>query len=282
MKLVPLSIVVSAAVASTACIGTTIPPGKAGIKYIALDDGGLEKRVRPEGFYFQWWWNDIIVYDVTWQTREEKVDVLTADDLHVPTAVAVTFRARQAELYRLHTEIGPSYYEDVIRPAFMTLSRSEFAKYEHNQLAKKGPEIERSILAKLRKTLRGKPLDVDHVSITHIQYDAAVTGAISSKLVQEQVAEKKHYEVQIAKQDAEIARTLARGRADSVRIEADGEAQAIIVKGKAQAEAQKAISATLDRQYLQYKAFDGKATQYYFVPIGKDGLPLIIDTAKRR
>jgi len=28
----------------------------------------------------------------------------------------------------------------------------------------------------------------------------------------------------------------------------------------------------------QYKAFDGPATRYYFVPVGKDGMPIIVDT----
>ena len=55
-----------------------------------------------------------------------------------------------------------------------------------------------------------------------------------------------------------------------------------MLKGDAQARAQQAISKTLDRQYLQYKAFDSKGSQYYFVPVGKDGLPLIIDTGHKR
>lgn len=282
MKRLLVILSLCAATLLTACLGTTIPPGKAGIKYIALDDGGLEQKVRPEGFYFQWWWNDVIMYDVTWQVREEEVEVLTSDDLHVPAAVAVTFRARQSELYRLHTEVGQSYYVDVVRPAFVTIARSEFAKYAHNQLAKNGPAIEQEIVNRLRTTLSDKPIDVDHVSITHIKYDRAVTGSISTKLVKEQVAEQKRYEVEIAKQDAEIARTLAQGRGDAIRIEAEGQAQAVVIKGKAQAEAQRAIAATLDKQYLQYKAFDGSNTSYYFVPVGKDGLPIIVDTSNQK
>jgi hypothetical protein len=51
-----------------------------------------------------------------------------------------------------------------------------------------------------------------------------------------------------------------------------------IIKGKAQAEAQQAIAKTLTKEYLQYKAFDGSATRYYFLPTGKDGLPVFINT----
>lgn len=247
------------------------------MKYIVLDEPALRKETRAEGFYFQWWWNDMVSYDVTWQSRDENVEVLTADDLHVPTTATVTYRPVAERIHELHIEIGPTYYEDVISPAFVTLLRSEFANYKHNNLARESPKIEREVLSKLKVALQGKPLDIDQVAIAHIQFDKAVTKSISEKLVMEQEAEQKTFELEIAKQDAEIARTNAQGRGDAIRIQAEGEAQAIVIKGKAQGEAQEAVTKTLTTEYLQYKAFDGTATRYYFVPIGKDGLPLIIN-----
>jgi len=93
-------------IAATGC-GTTIAPGRMGVKYIALNDEALEKEVRPEGFYWQWPWNDIEIYDVTLQSTDENIEALTKDDLHVPATVTVTYRPVAQELYRLHTEIGP-------------------------------------------------------------------------------------------------------------------------------------------------------------------------------
>ncbi len=280
MKRLLLATTIVSSLLMTACFGTSIKPGYKGVKYIALDDGALGKTVLAEGFYFQWPWNDIVTYKVTWQTREEKVDVLTKDDLHVPTTVAVTFRPREQELYKLHTQLGKTYYRDVIRPAFMTLVRNEFSLHRHNKLSRDTPQIERQILAKLRKHLKGKPLQVDQIAITHIAFDRSVTDAISQKLVKEQITKQKHFEVTIAQRNAEIARTKAQGVSDAIRIRAEGQAKAIVLKGKAQADAQKAISLTLDKKYLQYKAFDGNNTRYYFVPIGKDGMPIIIDATK--
>jgi regulator of protease activity HflC (stomatin/prohibitin superfamily) len=270
---------VVSSLAFAAC-GTTVKPGYRGIKYIALDNGAVEKEVRSEGFYFQWPWNDIITYKVTWQTTEEAVDILTKDDLHVPTRVAVTFRPRESELYELHTKIGKRYYAEVIRPAFVTLVRNEFSAHRHNDLSRATSDIESTILKKLKVVLKGKPLDVDQISVTHIAFDQSVTTSISAKLVKEQVSQQKRFEVVIAEQDAEIARTKAKGRGDAIRLEAEGQARAIVLKGQAQSEAQKAIASTLDKKYLQYKAFDGNSTRYYFVPTGKDGMPIIIDAAK--
>jgi len=63
-----------------------------------------------------------------------------------------------------------------------------------------------------------------------------------------------------------------------LRIIAEGQAQAIIIKAKAQSEAQRSINKTLTKSYLQYKAFDSDATRYYFVPTGKDAMPIILNT----
>ncbi len=264
----------------TSACGTTIRPGYKGIKYISLNDGALEKDVRPEGFYFQWPWNDIITYNVTWQTKEETVHVLTAESLHIPASVAITFRPKDRDLYVLHTEIGENYYRDVIRPAFVTLVRNEFSEHTHNKLAQGTPEIESNILRRLQKLLANKPLEIDNIAITHIEFDDAVSNSISNKLAKEQVSKQKRFEISIAQQDAEIMRTKAQGVSDAIRIKAEGQAQATILKGKAQATAQKSITQTLDEKYLQYKAFDGDKTRYYFVPTGKNGMPIIIDAAK--
>ena len=53
------------ALTGCAALGTTVDPGELGLKYIILDEPGLQSEVRPEGFYFQWAWNDMIAYDVT-------------------------------------------------------------------------------------------------------------------------------------------------------------------------------------------------------------------------
>lgn len=122
-------------------LGTSVDPGELGLKYIVLDEPALQTELRREGFYFQWPWNTIIKYDVTWQSRTEKVDVLTADDLHVPTEVSVTYRVRPTELYAIHTQIGVNYYEDVVQAVFVTLVRDAFAQYSHNDLSREGARL---------------------------------------------------------------------------------------------------------------------------------------------
>lgn len=269
------------AVAVAGC-GATVRPGQRGIKYRALSTPGLQKKVNPEGFYWLWPWNRMITYDVTWQSQSERLDILTADDLHVATELTVTLRPDKARIYELHTEIGPDYYGEIVRPAFLSIARAEFALHRHNDLAREEPEIERAILARLTAAIGGRPIEVSQVAVKHVEYDRNVAAAISAKLATGQRVEQKEAEVRIAERDAEIQRTTAKGRSDAIRLEAEGQAAAIVLKGEAQAKAQTAVGRTLTADYLRYKAFDGDATRYYFVPVGKDGMPLIVDTHEPR
>lgn len=290
MKRIMLVIPIVAFTAS--CIGASVAPGERGLKYASLG-GGLQNEVRREGFYFKWPWNDIVTYDVRLQSRTERVEVLTKDNLHISTVVTVTFKPDEARLYRLALEIGPSYYTRVIQPAFETIARSEFAGHEHNNLPAEAPTIEAAILAKLRAVVKDKPIVIDRIAVNHIEYDPALTAAVSQKLATQQKLAQKEYEVSIADKDADIVRTKAHGEADALEIEASaqakaiglrahGEAEAIEVKGRAQATAQAAITKTLTTRYLQFKAFDSTSTRFFFVPTGKNNLPLILDAGESR
>jgi len=260
-----------------ACIWV-VSPGQAAMMYRPRRTPAFSKQVMEPGRYRTWGRSKLVIYDVTSQNRDEVVHVLTADNLHVPVTVTMTYHPRKDELYKLHTQIGPDYYRKVLGPAFITLVRAEFSHHQHNDLAKESPVIEKTVRDKLAEIARANALVVDQVAIRHIDYDATVTASISRKIATRQQAEQKVYEVQIAERDADIARTAAQGRADATRIQGQGDAAAIIARGSAQAEAQEKIGKTLTPSYLQYKAFDNHAASYFFVPTDKQGLPVMINT----
>ncbi len=257
--------------------GATIRPGNAGLKYKALRNPALEQKIYREGYYPLWAWNRMVIHDVTTQSQTTQIDVLTKDNLHVPTTVTVTYHPQRNKLYQLHTEIGPNYYEELIGPAFITLVRGEFSLHLHNDLSSESAVIEAQVKQRLQEMFKGRYILIDQVAINHIDYDDTVTRAISGKIATKQQAEQKKIEVEVALRNAEIARTTAQGVSDATRIQAEGDAAAIVLRGKAQADAQEAINKTLTPRYLQFKAFDQRNASYFFVPMGKDGLPLIVN-----
>jgi regulator of protease activity HflC (stomatin/prohibitin superfamily) len=274
------NLLVALALSLCGACAARVNPGQAGLMYRAIRTPALKNEVLPPGRYKVWGFKDLIVYDVTSQNKNEEVAALTADTLHVPVTVTVSYHPRKDQIYKLHTEIGPDYYTKILGPAFITLVRAEISRHMHNDLAKESPMIEQTVRDKLQAIANRHYIQIDQIAIRHIDYDDTVTASISHKIATRQKSEQKAYEVQIAERDAEIARTSAKGRADATRIQADGDAAAIIARGNAQAKAQEAIAKTLTPAYLQYKAFDNHAASFYFIPQGKDGLPIIVNTEK--
>ena len=257
--------------------GASIQPGNAGLKYRALKTPALGTTIYGPGYYPLWTWNRMVIYDVTTQSQTMQIHVLTKDNLHVPATVTVTYHPDRSKLFQLHTEIGPNYYDELIGPAFVTLVRGEFSQHFHNDLSSDSAQIEAQVKTRLQEMFKERYLVIDQVAINHIDYDDTVTRAISSKIATKQQAEQKKIEVEVALRNAEIARTTAQGVSDSTRIQAEGDASAIVLRGKAQAEAQEAVNKTLTPRYLQFKAFDQRNATYFFVPMGKDGLPVIVN-----
>lgn len=248
---------------------TTIRPGQAGLRYSGK---GLGTTVVGDGRYFRWPWNDILVFDTKWTSKTRQVDALTADLLEIPVRATVTYRPKRAELRRLATELGPSYYRVAVEPAFLGLVRAEFAKYAHYELALQLQEIERAITERLRDRLASKLVEIDRVSLGHFQLDEQVTAAISEKRT---IAERGSRQLITALYDAEIARVAAQGSADAVRLRARGDADATLLKDAAHAVARAEPEVTATTQYLQCEALHN-ALRCHVLPVGPDGTPRAI------
>jgi len=254
---------------------SAVRPGDMGLKWRPQTFGLSEKPLR-EGWYWHMPWNNVLTLSVQWQNFTEKVWVLSEDDLHIQVDTSVVIRPISRDIHKLILEIGRDYYNRIVKPELLTVVRSTVANYTMVEIPEKSPEIEARILEKLREGIQGKYIELDNVTINHIDFTDAMLKAIEEKLAKEQVNIQKDFEEKIAAKDAEIERIRAKGRADALQIMARGEAEAQKIRAEGQAEAQKVIDKTLTPMYLQFKAFDSPNTKYIYVPTGKDGLPIII------
>ena len=242
-----------------------IKPGFNGVLNRPLGDGINVEKVYEDGFTWKSPWNQMIKYNVQLNSYQENVSILSSDELHTTITLSVILRPVPKDLPYLALEIGDDYYSRIVKPEFFSVSRSIMAEYQYNMLSIKSPEIEQRILVELKSRLAGKHIELNKVTLDHIMYSPVVTRATDQKLATQQQVEQKSYEIEIAEKEAEIQRINARGQRD---------AQQIIDQG-------------LTQQYLQFKALEvqNKLSQstnstFYFVPIGEDGLPIIIDTSK--
>ncbi len=246
------------------CI-TIIDPGEAGLVWRPFSSGlgrtPLDARVQ---FYMPW--NSVYVFPVQWKSYQEKVDVLTRDDLTINVAANVILRARENELYDLQMKIGTSFYEKVVRPQFRSAVRNVLASYTMVSISKETPNVSSQIKKLLQDKLVDKHVEIDDVIIDDVEYSQSILRAIENKLTKQQEQEQMKFEINIARKDAEI-----------LAITAEGRAKAILIEAEAQAKAQKLQSESISAKYIQLKAMENPNSKLIFIPQGKDNLPILVN-----
>ncbi|WP_208652345.1 prohibitin family protein [Leptospira kemamanensis] len=246
------------------CI-SIINPGEVGLMWrpysTGLSQKPLESRVQT---YMPW--NSVYVYSIQWSSYQEKVEVLTRDDLTITVTANIIIRPIQNEIYELEMEIGRDYYEKVVKPQFRTAIRNILSAYNMVSISKETPNVSAQIKKSLTEKLKFKHVEIDDVIIDDVEYSPSILKAIESKLTKQQEQEQMKFEINIAKRDAEIQ-----------QISADGKAKAVLIEAEAQAKAQKMISDSLTPKYIQLKAMENPNNKLIFIPNGKDGLPIIVN-----
>ncbi|HJU05135.1 MAG TPA: prohibitin family protein [Nitrospiraceae bacterium] len=269
-----LAVLVVLALALGAC-GSTVQPGQRGLRWHPFTEG-LSTQPLKSGFYWRAPWNNVFTYDVKWQTFNENVDALSADDLQVLIKAAVIIRPIADEIYFLAQEIGPDYYPRVVRPEFMSAVRSVVSGYPMVTVPEKSTEIANKVQAVIVEKLKGRHLEIQSVALADVDFPQIVLSAIEQKQAKEQQNEQKEFELTIATKDAEIMRRRAKGEGDSIRIRAEGEADGMRIRAAGQAQAQETIAKTLTPQYLRFKLYDSQNSKMVLLP-DQLNVPILIN-----
>jgi regulator of protease activity HflC (stomatin/prohibitin superfamily) len=242
---------------------SVIKPGFNGVINRPLGKGLKTDKIYSDGIVTRGLFTQMIKYDIRLKSFQEEIDILTSDELHMTLAMSVTLKPNQEELPQLILEVGEDYYQNIVKPNFYSVSRGIMAKYNYEEISSKSLDIEKEITSTLSTRLEGKHIMLDKVTLDHIMYSPLVTNATDVKLATKQKLEQTNIEVEIAQKEAEIQRINAEGQRD---------AQQIIDQG-------------LSQKYLQFKALEvqdklstSNNAKFFFVPVGKDGLPIVVDT----
>jgi len=255
--------------------GTTVDPGRRGLRWNPLT-AGLMKEPLKDGFYWRAPWNDVFEYDVRYQSFTEKIDALTADDLSVTLHAAITMSPIAEEIYFLAQEVGHNWYQQLVRPQFLSAVRGVVAQYTMITLPERSSEIGNKIEAVMVESLKGRHLNVYSVALSEIEFSQMVLKAIEQKQAKEQEKEQKEFELVIAERNAEIARIQAKGEGDALRIRAEGEGESLRIRAVGQSQAQEIITKTLTPDYLKYKLYENPNTKTIIVP-DKSNVPIIVN-----
>lgn len=181
-------------------------------------------------------------------TVNSKAETFSSDLQTVLVNYSVLFEIPASKLVELFSEIAGektaiSYYRELIEPRVQEQLKQVTSNYKAEDIVKERPQIKVQSLEGVRNALAGL-MDVNDLVITNIDLTDELEAAIERKQVAEQEAQKKDYELAIARKEAEIA-----------IVKAEGEAKAIQTRG----EALRASPEVIELQIAE--KWDGKTPQ---------------------
>lgn len=246
---------------------SSVPEGKVGLFVYASE--GLDRHALKEGVYWHWPWNYIVLFPSQWNEYEEKMHVLTQDDVHLDVQAGIGIRPVVAELYQLQQDLGIRYYDTIVQSAFFTATRTVFAHYNMVDIPENSEKIENEIRVHVAQRITGHHLELGRIALQHIDYPPSVQAAIEARLVTQQQQTQKEAEIKIANQEAQIARIRAASAAETARISAASDAETSRVRAEGESQAQQLLGKTLTPLLVQLRALTSPSSKFVFVPEGK-------------
>ena len=255
-----VAIVVLVAAMSVGCV--RIDSGHRGVLWKLIGGTDLEQSY-GEGVHIVAPWNKMIPYDTRLQENLESLEILTSNGLSVGLDVSVRYRPDPAMLPALHQEIGPNYYQKIIKQAVRSQVRKVVGGYTPEEIySTKRPEVADGAFQAVKDSVEEKQLLIDAILIRNIKLPAQLERAISDKLEEEQRAQKMQFVLKREEREAERKRIEAKGIADF----------------------QKIVSAGISENLLRWKGIEATAelatsenAKVVVIGSGKDGLPLILN-----
>src|SRR5262249_39308748 len=165
----------------------------------------------------------------------------------------------------VYQRIGVDYPSVIIDPAAQEVLKANTALHNAAEILHKRPVIKADVQKDLGAWLGQYGLELKEADLANIRFDPAYESRMEHKQSDEQKAEQKRYARTQAERQAETADAPAKGKGDSAREEAKGVADALRIKGEAEATYNARVAASLtpvviQQQYLS--RWDGRLPQY--------------------
>lgn len=237
-----------------------VESGHGGVLWTAWS--GTQDEDYTEGWYFVAPWNKMYTYNIRTQDKREDLHVLAKNGLSIMLESSVRYRAKANELFKLHTTIGPEYYDVILAPAIRSVAREVGGRYTPEEIySTKRAVVEHEIFDETKKAVADRPVELEAILVRNVELPDKLKTAINEKLEEEQHALKMEFTLNKERQEAERKKIEANGVAERNRI----------------------ITESITDQLLRYKGIEvtqalstSSNAKVVVIGSGKDGLPIIL------
>lgn len=240
------------ALAAAAFIGLQmyhiVPPGHRGI---SVTLGKVNPDELPEGITFKWpFIQRILDFPIMQLKADGRAPSFSSDLQNISFAYTVMYRVPANQVVKLFQQYKGEPYATLIEPRVQEVIKQVTALSRAEDLVKNRERVKDDVVIKLRQAV-GDVLQIVDLSLTNIDLSDQLEQAIEQKVVREQEALAKSFELDKERKQAEI--TIVR---------AEAEAKAVGIKGEALKSSPEVIQLEIAQRW------DGKAP--LSVSVGKD------------
>jgi regulator of protease activity HflC (stomatin/prohibitin superfamily) len=187
----------------------------------------------------------VVSIDVRVKKLETSAEA-ASNDLQVMTVQGIlNYHLDPTAVNKLYQEVGLDFESIIIMPAMQEAIKASTAQYKVEDILRKRTELRDRIKDVLVERLAPSHIIVDNFSMADVAFSAEFDNAIERKQVAEQGALQKTYELQAAQIDVEIAVTRADGERQAAVKQAEGRAESRRIEAQAEADALALIAAQL-------------------------------------
>lgn len=216
----------------------SVPAGHVGLVY----SFGAITDQRDEGLQWVAPWKEIKFASI--QVQGQKFPKLSAfseetQDVFVDATINIQVSPKQIQI--LYREVGPNYFDTLVRPRVLQAFKDETVKYKAVDIAPNRQTIRKIVRERLTEELKTYSITVEDLLMDNISFSSKFQLAIEEKQANTQYALAQRALVESEKAKADQAIETARGTAE-----------AILINAKKQAEANRELAASITPAYIQY------------------------------
>ena len=249
---------------------------KTGYTGILTTFGKVEDETMSAGVHWIAPWQRIVKLDNRTQKVEVSTQTFSSDIQQVDLKMSVNYCIDQSTAQNLYRTVGEEYFNTVVYPRILEITKSVFAHYTAEDLIANRQTLSGEIQTRLSKDVSEYGITIISFAVEDIDFTDAFTNAVEQKQVAaqnkltaetEQAQKTMEQEAAARRQviDAEAAAEVAKIQAEAdlevTKIQADAAEYA----GLKEAAKNKAISEWLTDQLLRYyyiQQWDGKLPIY--------------------
>lgn len=231
------AIVVGVAVAVLSSAFVVVPAGNVGVVFNVFS--GVQERAFRPGVHFVL----PFVQQVTLlNTREQAINfgdsdainALSQEGLQIVTDATIRFKIAPGEAPLIYETLGVDYESTLIRPIVRSVIRDAIASYNAAELiSTRRTEVQQQIVDELSSNLAENNIILENALLRDIRIPELITRAIEEKQAAEQQVQVEANRREQSRIAAERAVIEAQGQRDAAIAQAEGEAQALTLRGEA-------------------------------------------------